>query len=255
MNSAKRRFEITLTHALLLSTFFHAYLVSPFSAGIFKLSPPPPPEEEPVNVEFEIYQAEAREEEKVFIPETRLPEPSSGEQIPLTSQEGEVAVDTKTSEASLQDLHWKTESMDDMELTPSLQEKEAIKPVEDKTSDSLESEIELEKKKKESDAIKWDYCNRIRTLIENHAKLPDSLKGQDIMDVVKVEITLNRAGKLVSGTPKIITYALSRFPEINQAALDAVIQASKYFTPIPDNYLREEITFELPIRFVSGNNA
>ena len=246
--------RLNLTHALFLSALLHAFMLSPLHYWLQR-----GPEEEMIreleNVEFEIFQAPPREEFPLLLPaESESETEAAGSAADFLTQEGSSVALEEPSPAKQVPL-WlplqKEASL--LEPLPVMEEKTLVKPVREKTSESLESQISLDELK-ESEQVKWDYCSRIRSLIENHARLPKSLAGQTISDVVKVEITLNRQGKLVDGTPKIIEYASSRFPEINQAALEAVVYAGKYFTPIPGRYPKDKITFELPIRFISGQD-
>lgn len=247
--------KLNLTHALFLSAALHAMMLSPLHHWLKRA-----PEEEVIkameNIEFEIFQAPPRKEIPLFSPPDNGPVGSPSESEPefLTSEESSVSMSEKESDK--EEPLWMPLLKESpfVEPLPMMEEKTIVKPVKEKISESLESEVSLTELK-ESEQVKWDYCSRIRSLIENHAKLPKSLAGQTISDVVKVEITLNREGKLIDGTPKIVEYASSRFSEINQAALEAVVYAAKYFTPIPKRYPRNKITFELPIRFISGEAA
>lgn len=246
--------RLNLTHALFLSALLHAMMFSPLQYWL-KTAPEKEMIKAVENIEFEIFQAPPREEVPLFSPPDNGPEMNVSEPLPdfLTSPESSVPMNEK--DPLKEEPLWLPLQKEPSSLEPSpvMEEKTLVKPVKEKTSESLESEISL-KELKESEQVKWDYCSRIRSLIENHAKLPRSLEGQRISDVVKVEITLNRDGKLIDGTPKIIEYASSRFSEINQAALEAVVYAAKYFTPIPKRYPKDKITFELPIRFISGQD-
>lgn len=247
--------RLNLTYALFLSAVLHALMLSPLQYGLKRA-----PEDEVIkaieNIEFEIFQAPPRAEAPLFLPQDNGLERSAPEAKPdfLTSAESSVSMDEK--ELLKEEPLWLPPQKEGalLEPLPVMEEKTAVKPVEEKISESLESEVSLDELK-ESEQVKWDYCSRIRALIENHAKLPKSLAGQTVSDVVKVEITLNREGKLIDGSPKIIEYASSRFFEINQAALEAVVYAAKYFTPIPKRYSKDKITFELPIRFISGEDS
>ena len=208
------------------------------------------------NIEFEIFQAPPRQEVPLFSPPDNGPVRSTSESEPEFLTSAESSVSLSENEALKEEPLWMPLQKESpfVEPLPILEEKTLVKPVKEIISESLESEVALTELK-ESEQVKWDYCSRIRSLIENHARLPKTLAGQVISDVVKVEITLNREGKLIDGTPKIIEYASSRFSEINQAALEAVVYAAKYFTPIPKRYLKDKITFELPIRFISGEES
>ncbi len=249
--------KLSLTHALFLSAALHAMMLSPLHHWLKRA-----PEEEVIkameNIEFEIFQALPRQEVPLFSPPDKGPVASLSESEPefLTSAESSVSMSEKESDKDGEEPLWMPlpKEASFVEPLPMMEEKTVVKPVKEKISESLESEVSLTELK-ESEQVKWDYCSRIRSLIENHAKLPKSLAGQIISDVVKVEITLNREGKLIDGTPKIIEYASSRFTEINQAALEAVVYAAKYFTPIPKRYPKDKITFELPIRFISGEES
>ena len=249
------RIQFTITHALILSLLVHFFVISPSNKLLFrfemnKTSPP----EELTNVEFEFFQAKEREQKQVFIPQgmpEAVPDKTQDPAELVATEEG-IPISNPTLQSHDQGIQW-DESSEQDQLTPSLEEQKAIPTHEEKTTDSLESQVDLEESKA-TEKVKWDYCNRIRTLIENNAKLPENLKRTEVTDVVKIEITLNREGKLIKDTPKILDYAVSRYPELNQAALEAVRIASSYFPPIPERYKKDEITFELPIKFIAGQD-
>lgn len=246
---------MNLTHALFLSALLHGLMLSPLQHWL-KTAPDREEEKMVENIEFELFQASPREENPSFSAYEAEPLMESPEVTPdfLASEESDISISKK--ETVKEEPLWLPPQKETSFLEPSpvLEEKTVVKPVKEKISESLTSEIVLDELK-ESEKVKWDYCSRIRSLIENHAKLPSALAGQGVSDVVKVEITLNRDGKLIDGTPKIIEYASSRYPEINQAALEAVINAARFFTPIPKRYPKNKITFELPIRFISGDEV
>lgn len=247
--------RLNLTHALVLSALLHVMMLSPLQQYL-KTAPEEAMIKAVENIEFEIFQAPPREEVPLFSPPDDGPERSASEAEPdfLTSEESSVSMNEE--DIPQEEPLWlpPQNNASLLEPVPVMEEKTLVKPVKEKISESLESEVSLDALN-ESEQVKWDYCSRIRSLIENHARLPRSLAGQTISDIVKVEITLNREGKLVDGTPKIIEYASSRFSEINQAALEAVVYAAKFFTPIPQRYPKDKITFELPIRFISGDES
>ncbi len=231
--------KLDIKRTLILSGLIHLFLISPASKTLFNVSLTPEPKIDLPEIEFEFFQAAPREEKQLFIPkkfQEALP-PAVKEPAPLPEPPPNL------KEEALNDDPTPSE-----ELPPSLEEQAPVKPVEEKTSDSLENEVELQKRE-EDKKMAWDYCNRVRTLVENNIQFPANLKNQGIQDGVEVIIVLNREGKLMPGTPKIAEGCASRYPEINTQALEGVTRASAFFPPIPKRYSKNEITFSLPVHF------
>jgi len=246
--------EINLAHALIVSTVIHFFSIIILNGNlpdifsdIIKDQP------ETIEIEFEFFQAEAQREKHIFIPQG-IPQINhqSDNQLDSIKSKGDVAI---VPESLLKDLgfDFETEVIEEDELLPSFTEQEEIKQATQKTSDSLQSEIDLEEIEKNSQ-IKWDYGNRIRTLIENIASLPAHFNNIYLNDVVMVKISLNRKGELIHGTPLILKEDQSKYPEINEEAIKAVKKSSLHFPELPSNYAKDEITLWLPIKFISNND-
>jgi len=246
--------ESSLQYALIISTVLHLFAVSPVDQYFHSLYHPDLPEEaENTRIEFEFFQAAPRAASEVFIPRGIDPDTSLIQESVKDKPEDEsdvVNIPIEKTEVPEEGLLWEDDSYEELDLIPSLEERTAIHEREEQTTESLETEIELEELET-TETIKWDYCNRIRTLIESHASLPDAFAKQGIADIVKVEITLDRHGKLINGTPKILREESSRYEEVNQAALTAIHKAAYFFPPIPKRFPKDKITFWLPIRFTS----
>jgi TonB family protein len=241
-----KRFDFNLTHALVLSTLVHLVSVSPvdryFHAMYF---PERPEEEETQRIEFEFFQAAPREAKDLFLPR--------GDEVPEPERPADpeaLTIPAESIEIPDPGLDWEPPEPEPLEPVPSLEEQTEIREIEEKTTDSLATEVELEELET-TETIKWDYCNRIRTLIDAHVSLPEILARRFISDIVKVEISLDRQGRLIKNTPRILPAESSRYSEINQAALDGVRRAARFFPPIPERFPEDEITFWVPIRFTS----
>ncbi|MBN2145116.1 MAG: hypothetical protein JW774_10875 [Candidatus Aureabacteria bacterium] len=244
----KNKDDSVLISMVLLSTALHFLFISPFSASwITPFWKSPYLKQPDIPIEFELFQASPREEKKIFIPSYISSPESSPVPEPISPADGDIPVPTLENTRSLmENIMTHPEAAPENEPEASLEEQEAIPRTEKKTSDVLQTEMELTGEAKE---MAWDYSNRTRSLIENHLQFPDNLKSKGIQDSVKVLITINRQGKLVKNTPFIPPEYASRFQEFNQASITAVLKASTSFTPIPSRYPKEEITFLLPIRY------
>ncbi len=243
--------EINLTHALIISTCIHflsmiilnGNLPDIFS-DIIKDKP------DIIEIEFEFFQAQSQIEKHIFIPQG-IPQiqESTDNHLENTQIEGNIPLIPDSFSEDF-DFDFQEIEPEEEELSPSFTEQEEIKKTNKETSDSLKSEIDLEEVEKNS-KIKWDYGNRIRTLIENIASLPENFNGIYLNDVVMVKISLNREGKLINKTPLILKEDRSKYPEINAEAIKAVKKSSQYFPKLPANYAKDEITLWLPIKFIS----
>ncbi|EKD26775.1 MAG: hypothetical protein ACD_79C01020G0002, partial [uncultured bacterium] len=242
----KNKFEIQLFHALIISSFLHLLFIAPFSETFKWLHFTAEDENvENIEVEFEFYQAKPQEEKHFFIPKgISLDNINKSNDKPREETEADVssAIDSINIHENIPEPDFGIEKEEDLieqKLETSLEEQTYVEKKDEKTSDSLESAIELDEIR-QTEKIKFDYGLRIRTLIENHANLPDSLVGKNITDIVKVEITLNKDGKLTDNTPIILQDEFSVYPEINEAALAAVKKASAFFPPIPERYKKDK---------------
>lgn len=246
-------FTFNLKKALILSTCIHFFSVFPFSDIISKLYLFNELHKlEYEEIEFELYQAKPNNEKKIFIPKglNTLNVPNSSVNDPSTKEINDLLNISSPLYSPPPSFDFSDSHISDLEMIPSLEEEEFVEKTEEKTSDSLQTEMDLLKLKEEEDKIKWDFCNRIRTLIENYARIPDTI-NYNVLDVIKVDIKIDRDGKLCEGYPLISKEELSRYPELNQAALDAIIKASKYFPKLPSRVKEDSITFSLPIKFSS----
>jgi hypothetical protein len=244
------RFVLDIKQTLILSGLIHLFLIAPISKNWFLTARMPELEIDLPKIEFEFFQAAPKEEKHFFIPKNFQDTPEintsplfSDSEIPPLPATGPQGEATPFLEET-----WDDEPTPSEKLPPSLEEQTAIPAVEEPTSASVTSTVDLEKQE-DANKTRWDYCNRIRTLVENNIQFPVNLKNQNIADIVKVHITLNREGKLVPGTLKIAQDCASRYLEINTQAIEGVYRASLFFPPIPKRYPKNEITFTLPIRF------
>ncbi len=244
-----------IKYTLILSGLIHLFLISPMSRTLFHSSLTLEPKVNLSEIEFEFFQAAPKEEKHLFIPKNfqdTLPLRDLALFPPQDSKifsENNILVSPKVEPPPKfieEELNEEPIPSEDIPL--SLEDQAPIQPVEEKTSESLTSVVDL-KKQEEENKTRWDYCNRVRLLVENNIQFPVTLKNQNIEDIVQIDITLNRAGKLVPGTLKITQGCASRYPEINKEALKGVSRAALFFPPIPKRYSKNEITFTLPIRF------
>ncbi|POQ98411.1 hypothetical protein AU468_13740 [Alkalispirochaeta sphaeroplastigenens] len=89
------------------------------------------------------------------------------------------------------------------------------------------------------------YIGQVRTGIEKARQYPLVARRREQEGTVVVRFSLSSAGTIVEG-PDI--HSPSRYPALNRAALEAVIRAAP-FAEFSEEFLRESITFVVPIHF------
>lgn len=196
-------------------------------------------------IEFDFFQANPQKEKKVFIPlDSQKFVETMNEMI---SMEDQMISSSVYEELEQNEIHETNDVLEPLNLEADLREQLLIDTKKhEEMSEVLKTEIELDQTKTDFE-LKLDYSQHVLRIVEQHIEYPEDFIGE--MDIVKIEITLNRDGQLIEGTPRISKLNSSRYELLNQTAIESVKKAENLFPPLPKRLKKDRITFLIPIKF------
>ena len=125
--------------------------------------------------------------------------------------------------------------------------RELIRSVESKRkSQDLKTIVPQEELDEEK--LKWDYARFLRKSIKGHLVYPREEHSHNIEDSVRIVFCIDKDGRLI-GQPEIPDIYRSRYDNFNTAAMQAVVNASKTFPPLPKGLKKHIQYFDMVIEF------